>query len=77
MHTITNPIVNDYISKAKDLIKENSFKDAISFYLNAILADRTNPKAYFELGLCYKNIKNYEKAIQAFKNAARLDKYYY
>ena len=82
MQTTTNPELkkndlNKYINKADELYKNNSFKDAISFYLNAILIDRSNPKSFFGLGLCYKKVKNYEKAILAFKKASELDKYYY
>ena len=82
MQTTTNPELkkNDlykYINKADELYKNNSFKDAISFYLNAILIDRKSAESYFGLGICYKNLGEYEKAIKYLETATELRNNYY
>lgn len=63
--------------KANELRSENLFKEAAANYLNAILIDRKSAESYFGLGLCYKHLKQYDKAIKYFETAAKLDENYF
>lgn len=72
----TKPIENFY-EKANALMLENSYKEAVSNYLNAILIDRNNAESYYELGICYKNLKQYAKAIKYLETASELKENYY
>ena len=62
--------------KADKLRFENFYKEAVSTYLNAILIDRNSAEGYFGLGLCYKNLKNYEKAVKYLEIASNLKENY-
>ena len=56
---------------------KNSYREAISNYLNAILIERENANSYYGLGLCYKNLENYTKAIKYLDKAAVLKPDFY
>ena len=49
--------------EADVLRTRNSFRQAVSAYLNSVLLDKNNPKSYFGLGVCYKNLGKINKAI--------------
>ena len=61
--------------KADALRLANHFKESIKHYLNSILIDRTNYRAYMGLGISYKAEENYEKAIKALEKARELSSY--
>ena len=63
---------NSFYQKATALRLENMFKEAVSNYLNAILIDRNNAESYYGLGVCYKHLKQYSKAIKYLNTAAEL-----
>lgn len=50
----------------------NLYQEAVSKYLNAILIDRENADYYYGLGICYKNLNNFEKAISSLEKAKDL-----
>lgn len=58
-------------TRAEALRLANLHKEAVGRYLNAILMDRTNPKYYYGLGVCYKNLSKTDKAIEAFEQAKK------
>ena len=66
-----------FYEKAKSLMLKKSYKEAVSNYLNAILIDRNNASSYFGLGICYKNLKQYSKAIKFLEVATELKDDYY
>ena len=45
--------------------------------MNAVLIDRKSAESYFGLGVCYKNLKQYKKAIKYFETAAKLKDDFY
>lgn len=68
---------NSYFYKAAALMRENAFKEAAANYLNAILIDRNDADSYYGLGICYKHMKNYAKAIKYLDKASELKEDYY
>ena len=64
--------LNSFFLKATELRRENAFKEAASNYLNAILIDRNNADSYYGLGICYKHLKNYAKAIKYLDKATSI-----
>lgn len=48
--------------------KHKDFKSAINHYSKALMYDNTFSKAYFNRANCFKQLKQYEKAIVDFKN---------
>ena len=69
--------VNDFCVKADVLRNENSYKEAAANYLNAILIDRNDAYSYYGLGVCYKHLKDYAKAIKYLEKATEIDEEYY
>ena len=61
---------------ADNLRKKEFYKQAVPKYLNAIMLDRDNAKSYFGLGLCYKHLENYKKAIYYLEKSAKIKQDY-
>ena len=61
---------------ADELRDKESYKEAASKYLNAIMLERNNAKVYFGLGVCYKHLENYKKAISYLEKSAEIEKNY-
>jgi tetratricopeptide (TPR) repeat protein len=70
-------LAKSFSSKADKLSEKNSYKDAVSIYLNAILVDRNDVNSYYGLGLCYKSLGNYKKAIKVLEKATELKPDFY
>ncbi len=68
----TSPIQNNFCKKADALRIGNMFREAVSSYLNAILIDRNNFDSYLGLGICYKHLQQYAKAIKYLDIATTL-----
>lgn len=68
----TLPVQNNFCKKAEALRIGNMFKEAASNYLNAILIDRNNFDSYYGLGICYKHLQQYTKAIKYLDIATNL-----
>lgn len=66
-----------FTNKADKLREQSMYKEAVSIYLNAILVDRKDVNSYYGLGLCYKFLGNYAKAIKTFEKAAELKPDFY
>ncbi len=70
-------IAKSFSDKANKLREQNSYKDAVSIYLNAILVDRKDVNSYYGLGLCYKSLGQYAKAIKTLEKATELKPDFY
>ncbi len=68
---------NIFCEKANALLIKKLYKEAASNYLNAILIDRKNAQSYYGLGICYKNLKKYSKAIKYLSMATELKEDFY
>ncbi len=62
----------NYFMKAEKLRTENKYKEAAENYLKSVFINRNNPNSYLGLGITYKNLKNYSKAITHLKKAQEL-----
>lgn len=69
--------LNNFYEKANALRLENLYKEATSNYLNAILIDRKDAQSYYELGICYKSLQQYTKAIKYLNLATQLKEDYF
>lgn len=57
---------------ANKLLEKENYQEAASKYLNAIMLDRNNAKAYYNLGLCYKHLEKYDKAINYLEKSTEI-----
>lgn len=70
-------IQKSFCEKADALRFESLYREAIANYLNAILIDRNSAECYFGLGVCYKHLKDYAKAIKYLELATQKRESYY
>lgn len=68
---------DEFSNIAEELFSENKNKEAIKFYLNSILIKRINPKAYKGLGISFKCLKKFDKAIMYLEKAKELTPFDY
>ena len=69
--------VKTFSSQADKLREKSMYQDAVGIYLNAILVDRNDVNSYYGLGLCYKSLGNYAKAIKNLEKATELKPDFY
>ena len=65
----------NFCKKADELRAKNSYREAISDYLNAIMLKRDNAESYYGLGICYKHLENYSKAIYYLEKSTEINEY--
>lgn len=63
----------DFCIKADAMRFAKMYKESVQVYLQAILADRNEQKAYWGLAVSYKYLKNYKKAIDILLKLIKLD----
>ncbi len=66
-----------FVSKADKLRENKLYKEAVAIYLNAILLNRKDVNSYYGLGMCYKSLGNYAKAIKNLDIATELKSDFY
>ena len=69
--TVKEPV--NLCAQADKLREKSAYKEAISGYLNALMLDRESPDSYYGLGVCYKHLEKYSKAIHYLEKAAEID----
>mgnify|MGYP004658660729 FL=1 len=62
-----------YMTMADDLRNSGEYKKAVSCYLQSIMLERTNTESYLGLGISYKYLNNYEKAIENFQKSLEVN----
>ena len=62
---------------ADALRQKNSYQEAATNYLNAILINRQDANSHYGLGLCYKAMENYTKAIKYLEKATEIKNDFY
>ncbi len=67
----------DMFVKADALRLSNCHKESIGYYLNSLLINRDNAEAYFGLGVAYKHVRNYDKAVESLEKAKKLSYFDY
>ena len=73
----TDEIKVNFCMLADALRLKNSYQEAVSHYLNAILINRNDENSYYGLGLCYKALENYAKAIKYLEKATEIKPDFY
>ena len=62
-----------YFVLAENLRNRFKYKESLENYLKSILIDRNNVFSYIGAAISYKNLRNYDKAIDCLKKAEVLD----
>ncbi len=67
-----NSLAQNYFSQAEELRLNNKYKESVESYLISIMMNRNNAASYLGLGIAYKNLQNYTKAISSLEKAEKL-----
>ena len=59
--------------KADALRFANMYRESISKYLQSIMLDRTNADSFYGIGVSYKFLNNYDKALEYLEKAKELE----
>lgn len=70
-------LAKDYTREADKLRESSMYRNAVAVYLNAILVNRKDVNSYYGLGLCYKSLGNYSKAIKTLEKATEIKPDFY
>ena len=62
---------NSQMDKANNLLKEKKYDEAIVAYRDLLKTDKNNSMAWFYMASAEYNIKNYDKAIEAYNEAMK------
>ena len=71
---ILKPDFKKYMTRGDSLRNSGEYKKAVSCYLQSIMLERTNSDSYLGLGISYKYLNNYDKAIENFKKSINTNK---
>jgi len=58
---------------AEQYIQEEKYKEALTYYETLIESDKTKEDLYSKKALCEKNLNQYSKAIQDYRNAMKIN----
>ena len=62
-----------YLNCAHCLIKKKMYKDGIKAANEALIYIQENPKAYYRIAMAYKSLRDFDKSMENFKTAIRMD----
>jgi tetratricopeptide (TPR) repeat protein len=65
-------LASSYLLTTQKMMEEGEFKLAIEGLLIAVNADSTFVEAYDNLGVCYRNIEDYENAVLNYKKSLKI-----
>jgi tetratricopeptide (TPR) repeat protein len=71
---IEKKLLNAYYQYGNRLRKNKDYKNAINKYKNAARYDNRNPQLYYALGLCYKDMRQDQEAMDYFDLALNFSK---
>jgi Flp pilus assembly protein TadD len=67
------PTEPNYSDLAKELIKNGHYEVALVQLQKALEANQKAPEVYHLMGVCYRELEDYGKAIESFSRAIRMD----
>ena len=68
-----NPEALEFYSEGQKEYKKENYKEAISYYQQALRVDSVFAFAWDNIGICNRKLNNYEQAIYAYKKSLELD----
>lgn len=68
---IKKKLSNAYYVEANKYRKNQDFEIAVDYYTKSLKTDKTNPVIYHALGICYKDMGDYDRTFENLENAIK------
>ena len=65
--------IKDLVEKAKTLLENNKFEDALGFFEQALLMNQNDPELWNYKGVALRSMGRYNEALECFNKSLELD----
>jgi len=65
--------IKDLVEKAKILLENNKFEDALGFFEQALLMNQNDPELWNHKGVALRSMGRYDEALECFNKSLELD----
>ena len=65
--------INDLVEKAKILLENNKFEEALGFFEQALLMNQNDPELWNHKGVALRSMGRYDEALECFNKSLELD----
>jgi len=65
--------IKDLVEKAKTLLENNKFEDALGFFEQALLMNQNDPELWNHKGVALRSMGRYDEALECFNKSLELD----
>ncbi len=65
--------IKDLVGKAKILLENNKFEDALGFFEQALLLNQNDPELWNHKGVALRSMGRYDEALECFNKSLELD----
>ena len=65
--------IKDLVEKAKTLLENNKFEEALSFFEQALLMNQNDPELWNHKGVALRSMGRYDEALECFNKSLELD----
>ncbi len=65
--------IKDLVEKAKILLENNKFEEALGFFEQALLMNQNDPELWNHKGIALRSMGRYDEALECFNKSLELD----
>jgi Flp pilus assembly protein TadD len=65
--------IKDLVGKAKILLENNKFEEALGFFEQALLMNQNDPELWNHKGVALRSMGRYDEALECFNKSLELD----
>jgi len=65
--------IKDLVEKAKTLLENNKFEEALGFFEQALLMNQNDPELWNHKGVALRSMGRYNEALECFNKSLELD----
>ncbi len=65
--------IKDLVEKAKILLENNKFEEALGFFEQALLMNQNDPELWNHKGVALRSMGRYDEALECFNKSLELD----
>lgn len=67
------PEISDLIKKGKSLLIEGNFEDALAYFEQALLLNKSDPDLWNKKGVALRSLGRYDEALECFNKSLEID----